>query len=86
MTKYIEEDAVQRIMSAVESADQGIVFFVQNGHCVVYDGVLISAGERRFEDWFFHNPEGEPTLENVPEDMEGAILAVIPYEPREIAD
>lgn len=86
MTKYIEEDSVKRIMSAVESADQGIVFFVQNGHCILFDRALMSTGDPVFENWFFHNPDGEPTLENVPEDMEGAILAVIPYEPREIAD
>lgn len=86
MTKYVEHDIVERIMSAVESADRGIVFFVQNGLCVVYDNACVSSGEDMFINWFFHNPEGEPTLENVPEDMEGAILAVIPYEPREIVD
>ena len=86
MKKYVEHDIVERIMSAVESADRGIVFFIQNGLCVVYDNALTYAGSDEFDEWFFHNPDGAPTLENVPEGMEGAILAVIPYEPRQVAE
>lgn len=86
MKKYVEHDIVERIMSAVESADRGIAFFVQNGTCVVYDSALTYSGSDEFDEWFFRDDDTEPTMENLPKELEGAILSVIPYNPREIAE
>ena len=86
MAEYINTDTVDAITSAVESADMGIAFLIENGYCVVFDNSIVNTGEEAFEDWFFHNPGGEPTMDNLPEEYEGGVLGLIPYNPREIAD